>query len=591
MKFILKYLKNVKLYYFGSMIALVISAIFEMVSPFIIKITIDSIIGNKAISGNKIIINIFNSLGGRENLLGKLWVCGLLIMGVALIQNLFLYFKGIWATKASESFAKELKDGIYKHIGLLPYEYHQKIETGDLIQRATSDVETIRTFIAKQLISLVKIIATIILVLMIIFKLNVELALYSLVLIPVIFGFSVYFFKKIEEIFTESDEAEGRLTSMLQENLTGIRVVRAFAKQAFEMKKFRVKNAEFNTTRKKLIRYFAMFWSISYTICMFQIAIVLIKGSSMTILGTISLGTFIAFMFYIEKFIWPIRELARVLADMGQVKVSIKRVKEILAEKTEDLESGIDSGEIKGDLIFENVGFAYEEGKDIIKGFDLKVNRGETIAILGPTGSGKSTLMHLLVRLYDLNKGKILLDGKDINEYSKSFLRKNVGLILQEPFLFSKSLKGNIKAARMHAREDEIIEAATVSSIHNVILGFEKAYETMVGEQGVTLSGGQKQRIAIARTIINSCPVVVFDDSLSAVDSETDKEIRDALNNRQKKATTFIISHRISTLSEADRIVILNKGKVEDIGTHYELINRAGLYKTIYDIEKSNEID
>lgn len=588
MNTILKYLKGKRLKYSGAIISVIIIAMMDMIQPLFIRSTIDSIIGTEAFDGN--IKNFFYFIGGRNYLIKNLWLLALILFGITIIQNIFRYYRGLWSADASETFAKKVKDDLYNHIQHLPYDYHVKVETGDLIQRCTSDVETIRRFIGNQLVSIGRIGSMAIMVMVAMFKLNAKLALYSAVLIPAIIGFSVYFFYQIKKVFKESDEAEASLTTTLQENLTGIRVVRAFAKQDFEIDKFDIKNKEFTKSRIKLINLFAIFWSVSDMLCLAQIALVFLTGIFMTLRGEISLGTLTAFLFYIDKLIWPVRELGRILADAGQGAVAIKRIEEIFAEKTENIEEEGETFEINGDISFEDVTFGYEEDTDVLKGISFQVKKGETVAILGPTGSGKSTLMHLLVRLFDLKKGSIKVDGKDIKNINKRHLRKNIGIILQEPFLFSKTIKENISIANKKINEDEIYDAAVCANIHDVIEGFEKGYDTTVGEQGVTLSGGQKQRVAIARTIITNSKVLIFDDSLSAVDSETDQSIRDALKERDIDATTFIISHRISTLSEADKIVVINDGRVEAIGTHEELIEKQGLYKTIYDIERSNEV-
>ncbi len=588
MKLILKYLEGKKIKYFGAILIVICIALIDMLQPLLIKGAFDSVLGTKPFEGD--IKKIFYLLGDREYLLKNFYMISLALLGISIGQNIFRYLRGIWSADVSETFGKKLKDELYNHIQHLPYDYHLKAETGDLIQRCTSDVETIRKFIGNQLVSIGRIGSMAIFVLIAMFKLNKKLAIYSAFLIPVIITFSLIFFFQVKKVFKVSDEAEGSMTTTLQENLTGIRVVRAFAKQEFEIEKFDVKNKEFTQSRIKLINLFAIFWSVSDALCFAQVAVVFLMGAFMTLKGQLTLGTLVAFMFYIDKLIWPIRELGRILADTGQSAVAIKRIEEIFEEKREAIEEEGEFPKIEGNISFEDVHFAYGNHNEVLKGINFDVKSGETVAILGPTGSGKSTLMHLLVRLFDIHKGSIKIDGVEVNNINKRHLRKNIGIILQEPFLYSKTLKENIAITNKKVEEDKIYEAANIANIHHVIEDFENGYDTKVGEQGVTLSGGQKQRVAIARTIINKSKVLIFDDSLSAVDSETDKSIREALKERKKEVTTFIISHRISTLSEADKIIVLNNGKIEAIGTHEELIEKKGLYKTIYDIERDNEV-
>ena len=375
----------------------------------------------------------------------------------------------------------------------------------------------------------------------------------------------------------------------MQENLTGIRVVKAFARQDFEIKKFNEKNKNFRDSIYKLTRLMAWYWSISDFICMFQIGAVVVIGSMLAAKGELSLGTLTVFITYEGMLLWPVRQMGRILTDMGKSIVAVSRIEEILHEPIEIAEENHEKPNIYGNVSFKDVCFEYESEKPILKGISFDVEVGETIAILGPTGSGKSSLVHLLPRLYDYNMGSIKIDGIELKDIDKKWIRKNVGLVLQEPFLFAKTVKDNIKIANSKIEDRKVYEAAKVASIHEDILSFDKGYDTPVGERGVSLSGGQKQRIAIARTIINECPIVVFDDSLSAVDTETDVAIREALNNRKNKSTTFIISHRISTVKEADKIIVLDKGKIVQKGTHESLIKEEGLYKRVYNIQNSSE--
>ncbi|MDN5303815.1 MAG: ATP-binding cassette, subfamily bacterial [Fusobacteriaceae bacterium] len=592
MKFIkslLKHMKgNIKLYIL-SFIAIIFSNLFQLLIPLAIKITIDSIIGTQEIS-NKFIKNYFIKFGGREFFVRNLWIVSIIIILISLLQNIFLYYKGKYSAISSENIIKNLKDKLFNHIQLLPFEYHIKSDTGDLIQRATQDVETVRKFLANQLIEMFRIIMLTTISLIIIFSINVKLALLSTMLIPIIFLFSSMFFIKIQKVFQNADELEGKLTSNLQENLIGIRVVKAFGKQKFEIEKFDKNNQNYRDAIKELIKTLALFWSSSDFLCILQIGIVILFGVLFNLKGIISLGTFIAFVSYVEKLIWPVRELGRILSDMGQAVVSLSRIDEILNEKTEielDKECIKLTPKINGNIDINNLSFEYEKDKPVLKNINLSIKAGETIAILGNVGSGKSTLMHILTKLYDYNKGSIKIDGVELKDIDRFYLRKNIGIVLQDPFLYSKTIKDNISIANKNKTLDDIFFAADIASVHDVILSFKKGYDTILGEQGVTLSGGQKQRIAIARTIIEDKPILIFDDSLSAVDSSTDLMIRTKLKEKRKQSTTIIIAHRISTLMEADKIIVLEDGEITNVGTHNELIQVEGLYQKIYEIEKN----
>jgi len=584
------YMKGNRMTYFIGILCIILATFFTLMGPLLISTTIDSIIGDIPIS-SELIHKFINLFGDRNHLRENLWIVGIILIILTMLRGIFLYFKNTLSSKASENTAKKIRETLYDHIQKLPYDYHVKADTGELIQRCTSDVETIRRFLAVQFIEIGGSIFMLIFVSYIMFKLNVKMALVSMVVVPIIFVFAYVFFSKVQTAFQASDEAEAKMSTVLQENLTGIRVVKAFARQSYEIDKFNHKNLEYKNLTYKLIRLLAWYWACSDVLCMTQIAAVLIVGSLWASKGFISLGTLTVFTTYEGMLLWPVRQMGRILSDMGKTIVSVGRLEEILGEPIEILEENHEKPVIKGNVTFEDVYFEYGDGKPVLKGISFQVKAGETIAILGPTGSGKSSLIHLLARLYDYQKGSIKIDNMELKGIDKKWVRKNIGIVLQEPFLFAKTIKENIKLSNPKLEDRKVFDAAKVASIHEDIESFEKGYETPVGERGVSLSGGQKQRIAIARTIINECPIVVFDDSLSAVDTETDISIRKALNERKNKSTTFIISHRISTVCEADLILVLDRGKIVQSGTHESLLKEEGLYKRVYNIQNSSEDD
>lgn len=588
-RLLMKAMKGNKLLYFGAIVSVALATSFTLVGPLVISFSIDSVIGNKPMELPIWLINMINSLGGRDFLIRNLWLCSIVLVLLTIGRGIFTFLRGKWSAAASESVAKNLREELYDHLQHLYYDYHVKAETGDLIQRCTSDIETIRRFFAVQFVEIGYTVFMVSIAMSIMLSLSVKLTLVSMAVVPIIFIAAMVFFIKMRNAFQKADEAEGRLSNVLQENLTGVRVVRAFARQKYEIEKFDKKNVEFRDLNYKLIKLLAWYWGLSDLLCFAQIGTVLFLGAYWAGTGEISLGTLVVFTTYEGMLLWPIRQMGRILADFGKMIVSLKRITEIVNEPLEITDEVLLKPEIKGDIEFKNVYFEYEKGRPILKDLSFKIKQGQTVAILGQTGSGKSTLVHLLGRLYDYQKGSIKIDGIELKEIDKKWIRKNVGIILQEPFLYSKNIKDNIRIAKKGATDEEVYDASKIASIHDVILDFDQGYDTLVGERGVTLSGGQKQRIAIARTIINDYPILVFDDSLSAVDTETDANIRKALKERRENTTTFIISHRISTLSEADIILVLENGKLVQSGKHEELIRRDGLYKRVWEIQNSLE--
>ena len=582
-------MKGNRLIYMGAIISIGIATLLNVLNPLIIKTTIDSIIGNTPLEDAGTITSLVNRLGGVKILQNNLWIIAGSLVILTIITGIFLYLKGKLASVAAESTAKQIRETLYDHLQHLPYEYHVKAETGDLIQRCTSDVETIRRFLGVQFVEIGNALFMLSFISYIMLSLNVKMTLVSMIAVPLIFIFAVVFFIKIKAAFQLYDESEASMSTVLQENLTGVRVVRAFARQSYEIDKFEEKNAIHRGLTNRMIRLLAWYWSLSDFLCMLQIALVLVVGAYWTSKGIITLGTLVVFTTYEGMLLWPIRQMGRIIADMGKALVAVERIQNILDQPREIM---IESGKepiIKGNIKFENVSFEYEKGKPVLKNISFEVKEGQTIAILGPTGSGKSTLVYLMARLYDYQKGSIKVDGHELKTIDKKWIRKKIGIVLQEPFLFAKSIKENIRLAKTGSSDEEVFQVANIASIHNTILDFDQGYDTMVGERGVSLSGGQKQRVAIARTLITESPIVVFDDSLSAVDTETDNEIRMALKERKNKATTFIISHRITTLSEADCIIVLEKGRITEMGNHTELMKKQGLYRRVWEIQNSLE--
>ena len=575
--------------YLGAVVAVGFAAVFAYAAPLIIRFTIDAVIGGEPVEIFPAAERFIDGLGGRETVVDMIWVFSSLIVVLTLGNGLFSFLTGRWASVASETTARRIRDALYDHLQRLSYAYHVKAETGDIIQRCTSDVETMRRFIAVQFVEIGRAVFLTSVALPIMFSLHRTLAWVSIPIIPIIFLFSLIFYRWVQAAFKQSDEAEGRLSTVLQENLTGVRVVRAFARQQFEIDKFDEKNREYRDLTYRLIQLLARYWSISDLMSMLQIGAVLSAGTYLAVTGSATIGIVVVFLTMEGMLLWPIRQMGRILADMGKASVAVERIKEILEEPIEPNSEKTLRPPILGAVEFRNVGFEYGPDRPILRDISFSVLPGQTVAILGPTGSGKSTLVHLLPRLYDYTAGLILIDGVELKDIDKTWIRRNIGFVLQEPFLYGKTLKENIGIVVNGADEASVFEASRTAAIHDVITEFEKGYDTPVGERGVTLSGGQKQRVAIARALVTESPILVFDDSLSAVDTETDAAIRRALEARGRKATTFIISHRLTTLSSADLILVIDDGRIVQAGTHTELLAGDGMYARIWNLQSSLE--
>lgn len=577
--------KKYRWLYIGSLISVMLATLVGFLSPLVIGATVDNIIGGEPLDAPDWVLQGIERLGGMSTLAQNLWLCGIAVILLTAVNGFFTFFKGKWSAIAAEGIARSIRDKAYDHLQRLPFSYHKHAQTGDLIQRCTSDVETTRRFLAVQMVELGRIMLLAIVSIGIMVTMDTGMALVTVVGIPLIFGGSLYFYSRIQRAFKKVEESEGQLSNVIQENLTGIRVVRAFATQRHEYDKFIEKNKAFRDLVIELNKVFASYWFLMNLLVLLESGAVLVYGAWRAAAGSLTLGELIVFMFYVEMLLWPIRQLGQIVSDMGKASVAIGRIREVLDEKGEPDEPQALKPAIKGAVRFDHVSFSYEDGEPMLKDVSFAVAPGQTVAILGATGSGKSSLVHLLQRLYDYQEGSITVDGIELKEIDRQWIRRHIGLILQEPFLFSRSIRENIALAAMDAPDHRIYEAARLASVHDVIEEFEDGYQTSVGEKGVTLSGGQKQRVAIARTLINDTPVLVFDDSLSAVDTETDASIRKALKSRSGDVTTFIISHRVNTIKEADLVLVMEHGQVTQQGTHEELIKEKGLYREIWEMQ------
>ena len=556
--------------------------VFSMLIPQILSFTIDSVIGNEEIS--PAIAGVVSLFGGIEKLKQSVWILAVAVVVLALLQAIFTYVRMYYTTYANQILMRRTRNKLFSHLQRLPLVWHMQHMTGDIIQRCTSDADTISNFITGQLINLVKFAIVMILSLVFMFMMNVYLALIAAAFIPVIIGISFLVHTRAKARFKKCDEEEGVLSTIAQENFTGVRVVRAFGKEKYERDKFEKQNVYYTGLWVKVGKFMTALWSFNSLVFMLQNMILLIVGTIYCVQGTLTAGDLVAFLAYNSMLMGPVRMLGRIISNMSKAGVSINRIGEILNAEEEAYGEAYP---ISGDIEFKDVDFSYEEGKPTLSGISFKIPQGSTLGIVGGTGSGKSTLSLLLERLYPVSGGAIYIGGKDIKEISPAALRKNIGLILQESYIYSRSVGENISIASDADDIETVIKYAKFACVDYNIQGFANGYDTVVGERGVTLSGGQKQRVAIARTLIRETPYIIFDDSLSAVDSETDAEIRANLKALNKNATVIIISHRITTVMHADNIIVLDKGKIIESGTSDELVKNGGMYSKLYEIQMS----
>ena len=556
----------------------------ELLIPQIIRVSVDSFIGNAAVHV-RAAERVVAALGGTEHIRGALWIPAAVLVGVGLLSAMFRFLTNLYSAKAGETLVKTSRDLLYGHIQHLPWAWHSKNPTGDIIQRCTSDVERIKQFFQEQFVAVFRMIAMIVLSLTCMALMNWKLALVPAVLFPVIIIYSLLFHNSIRERFTACDESEGVLSTIAQENLTGVRVVRAFGREEYERQRFEAQNEDYTTLWVRLCRTLSDFWAVGDATACIQTMLVVVLGSLLCVRGEMTEGEFVSFAIYNTMSISPVRRLGRVISEMSKMGVSVSRIAEVLDAPCEQDKPGAAPQPMDGDIVFDHVSFRYETGPDVLSDVSFTIPAGKSFGILGGTGSGKSSLLLLLCRLYAPSEGRVTVGGADLADLPAAWVRDHVGVVLQEPFLFSRTIEENIGICG--ADHAAVCKAAETACIAADIEQFADGYQTMVGERGVTLSGGQKQRVAIARMLTKKTPIMVFDDSLSAVDTQTDEKIRTALGRDLAGTTTIIISHRITTLMDCDNVLVLEHGKLLQYGPPQTLLQADGLFRQIYDMQMS----
>lgn len=526
--------------------------------------------------------------------LGLLPWLALTLIGLAIFQGAFTFLSGRLAAKTAEGITQQVRNYLYDHLQRLTFAYHDNNQTGELLQRATSDVDTLRRLFAEQLIGSGRITLLFLVNFIALLTINVRLALITTAVIPIVIVVSTYFFIKVGEVFESFQDQEAVISNRLQENITGIRVVKAFSRHKYEIERFDIENWEKYIRGRRLTRMHATYWPSTDILCGMQTVISLTIGARLAINGVITPGTFIAFAGLMGQIIWPIRNLGRLIADSSTGIVAFGRLQKIVREDREPLTQGthLPQGDLDGRIHFHQVHMAYDNGIPVLHDISFDIQPGQTVALLGGTGSGKTTLVNLLPRYYDYTSGNITIDGIELNEIPRAYLRNQIGIVMQEPYLFSTTIRENIVyGLKRPISDEELFTATKAAAVHDVILDFPKGYETMVGERGVTLSGGQKQRVALARTLLCNPGILILDSATSAVDTETEDQIRRALTQLNAARTTLIIAHRITSVMYADLILVMENGRIVQRGTHDELIAQPGIYQRTYDLQARIEAE
>lgn len=591
LQMIRQFLLGAKRYFAVGVALACLSTLLDMVRPKIVEYTVDGILGSSSFALPVILQRWLDSIGGVAFLKANLWAPALAVLVCTGISALLRYFYQLNTVKGSERFVKTMRDQLFGHIQRLDTQWHTEHQTGDIIQRCTTDVEMVKNFLAEQLVSLVSMLITIALAMYFLFSTTWKLGLVVLAAVPVLVIYSYWFRIMISKSFQACDEEEGELSTIAQENLTGVRVVRAFGREASEQSRFQAQNETVTGKWIHLGKYLCTYWFCADFITGAMMLAILAWGSALCISGELTVGGLLAVVSYLAMLNRPVRNLGRVLSEMSKTGVSMQRLLEIMRTEPEQDAPDADRPDMTGDIVFDHVSFAYPNQPELLHDISFTIPAGTTLGILGGTGSGKSTLAHLLARLYPLDEdnGIITVGGRDIQTMQAQWVRQNVGFMLQEPYLFSRSIAENIAITQPEVDMDRVRRASAAACLERAVDEFPSGFSTFVGERGVTLSGGQKQRCAIARTLTQNAPILIFDDSLSAVDAQTDAAIRENLKTYMGKATVILISHRITTLMAADQIMVLENGAISQLGTHEELSGQEGLYRTICEIQLGKE--
>ncbi|MEN8698716.1 ABC transporter ATP-binding protein [Bacillus infantis] len=572
----MKFVKPYRLQIIGTLLIGIIKFAIPLLIPLLIKYVIDDIVGNDLLSQS----------GKTERLL---WIMGVMIVIFVLARPPIEYYRQYFAQWTASKILYDIRDSLFHHIQKLSFKFYSNNRAGEIISRVINDVEQTKTFVVTGLMNLWLDIATIIIAVVIMFNMDITLTIVSLILFP-FYAFSVrYFFGNLRKLTRVRSQALAEVQGYLHERVQGMAVVKSFAIEDHEQKQFDSQNKNFLEKAIDHTKWNAKAFAVVNTITDIAPLIVIGYSGYVVIQGDLSIGTMMAFIAYIDRLYNPLRRLVNSSTTLTQSIASMDRVFELADEKydIDDSPDSIEVTDVKGHIEFKDVDFSYDkEEETVLKDISLDVRQGETIALVGMSGGGKSSLISLIPRFYDVTKGEILLDGTDIRRFKVRSLRDKIGIVLQDNILFSESVKTNILLGKPHASDEEVIAAAKAANAHDFIMNLPDAYETKVGERGVKLSGGQKQRVAIARIFLKNPPILILDEATSALDLESEHLIQEALEKLAKDRTTFIVAHRLSTITHADRIVHIENGEIAEIGNHEELMARQGHYYNLFQVQQ-----
>lgn len=592
-------LDNWKWHYQLAGLLVILSSLIRMLEPKLLQLAIDgvlSIVDKSKIEADldpyAAFLSSFLPAVTEENLANALLGIGFAFIILSLGRVGTEFLASIISAYSTENAIKNLRDKMFRHIQLLPITIFGKIPSAEMIQRSTGDVDTVRKFISNQVVEVIRLTAIFVAAFFMMVSVHTLYAFISIALIPFIVITAYLFFKKEGKVWEEHEMEQDKLTAIVKQNLTGIRVVKAFAKEEFEIDKFERQNQKKLKVGLKHVYLHQNFWTFSDLLINIQITLSLLAGAYFTLYQEISVGEFVSFFTYCVVVTWPMRQVGRIVSEMGMAVVAMQRMTEILDAEEEDYKGSEPQGGIRGEIEFQEVTFRYDRKKEeyALRQVSFKINAGEQIAFMGPAGSGKTTVIELLARFYEPESGSIFLDGKPLTSYSKTYLRKSLGIVHQKPFLFSTTIKQNMAFANKEADEETIQAAAAASTVSDFAAKMPDGLNTIIGENGVTLSGGQKQRVSLARTLLQQPSILVLDDATSSVDTETEHFIQNALLQYFKDKTSIIIAHRLTSLQFADRIMVFEEGKMIEEGSQASLLKKDdGFFKQVYDIQSSIE--